>query len=161
LVGGASIALPFVAAQESAQIPGLDQAQAMAKADAGVGQYFTPGQALRGKELFYRHCGYCHYIDPSRMPTMSGIRGGALGPRMILHAADGIARYPSAYYLFKRMEYMPPNDNQSLTRQQRADLLAYLLQQNGLPSGTSELVADDSAMKAMPLPVEPGFSHIF
>ena len=69
--------------------------------------------------------------------------------------------YPSAYYLFKRMEYMPPNDNQSLTRQQRADLLAYILQQNGLASGNTELIADDNAMRAMPLPVEPGFSHIF
>src|SRR5262252_430762 len=101
LVAAAAMALPFVAAQESAPIPGLDQAQAAARADTGVGQYFTPAQALRGKELFYRNCGYCHYIDPAKMPTMSGIRGGALGPRMILHAADGIARYPSVYYLFK------------------------------------------------------------
>jgi mono/diheme cytochrome c family protein len=157
----ACAAVPFVVVAAQDTQSGLQQAQGRAQADTGIGRYYTAAQAVRGKELFNRHCGYCHYVDPAHMPTMTGIRGGALGPRMILHTADDIARYPSAYYLFKRLEYMPPNDVDSITAQQRADILAYILQENGLLPGTSELLADYNAMKAMPLPVEPGFVHVF
>ena len=97
IVGIAAAAKPFVAAQPA---PGLEQAQAIARADAGVGQYFTAGQALRGRELYNRHCGYCHYANAGTMPTMSGIRGRTLAPRMLQKVVEGIARYPSVYYLF-------------------------------------------------------------
>ena len=162
VAGAAAAARPFVAAQESAQpTPGLEQAQAAARADTGVGRYYTASQALRGKELANRHCGYCHAVDPAYPPTMSGLHGGPLVPRMILHAADGIVRYPSVYYLFRRLDYMPPNDVTSVTPQQKADILAYLLQQNGLTPGDAELKADYGLMKGMPLPVEPGSVHVF
>ena len=161
IVGIAAAAKPFVAAQPA---PGLEQAQAIARADAGVGQYFTAGQALRGRELYNRHCGYCHYANAGTMPTMSGIRGRTLAPRMLQKVVEGIARYPSVYYLFRRLEYMPPIDVESVTPQERADILAYLLQQNGLMPGPSELKAnygDYGMMKEMPLPAEPGFVHVF
>ena len=68
----ACAAVPFVvAAQDS--LSGLQQAQARAQADTGVGRYYTAAQAVRGKELFNRHCAYCHYVDPANMPTMSGV----------------------------------------------------------------------------------------
>ena len=148
-------------AQSESAAQGLVAAQAIANADTGVGRYFTAAQARRGRELYMRHCGYCHYANDGPMPTMSGIRGQQLAPRLLQREANGITRYPSTYYLFKRMEYMPPNDVDSITPQERADILAYLLQQNGLTSGTSELKADDGVMKAMVLPAEPGFVHVF
>lgn len=161
VVAAVAAGRPFVAAQEAGLPPSLQNAQATAKADTGVGQYFSAAQAVRGKELFNRHCGYCHYIDPTKIPTMSGIRGGALAPRVIQRVAGDIARYPSVYYLFRRMEYMPPNDVESIAPQQRADILAYMLQENGLLPGASELTADYGLMKGMPLPAEPGFVHVF
>ena len=162
LVVGAVTAGPFVAAQESAQpAPGLERAQTAASADTGVGQYYTAAQAVRGKELFNRNCGYCHSLDPRNLPTVSGIRGGALAHSLIQRTADGNARYPSVYYLFRRLDYMPPNDVESVSPHEKADILAYLLQQNGLTAGTSELIADYGLMKAMPLPTEPGFVHVF
>lgn len=157
----ALVILTKAAAQESALPPGLEQAQAMAKADSGVGHYFTAAQAERGKELYYRHCGYCHALDPRTPPTMSGLRGQALAPRLLERAAEGIARYPSVYYLFRRLDYMPPNDVESVPPQQKADIVAYLLQQNGLMPGPTELTADHGPMKGMPLPAEPGFVHVF
>jgi hypothetical protein len=138
-----------------------EQAQALAKADTGVGSYFTDAQAARGGALYNRNCGYCHFVDPSRRVTMSGINGGALAPRWLQKSAEGIARYPSVYYAFRRLDYMPVNDTASVTPQQKADILAFLLQQNGLSSGTTELIPDDNAMRAMPLPSEPGFVHLF
>lgn len=158
----ASAAKPFVAAQESSPAaPGLAQAQAIAKADTGVGQYYTAAQAVRGRELYNRHCGYCHYANTGSMPTISGIRGVALAPGYLQRADGGIARYPSVYYLFRRLEAMPPNDVDSVAPQQKADILAFLLQQNGLMAGSSELMAEHGVMKGMPLPAEPGFVHVF
>ena len=157
LAAGATMS--FVAAQESR--PGLAQAQALAKADAGVGQYFTVEQALRGREIYNRHCGYCHSANDGQNPSATGIRGQALAPRMLQKVVEGIPRYPSAYYLYRRMEYMPPNGIDTVTPQERADILAYLLQQNGLMPGPSELKPDYAAMQGMVLPAEPGFVHVF
>ena len=162
IAAAALAAKPFVAAQESAQAaPGLEQAQAIARADTGVGQYYTAAQALRGQVLYNRHCGYCHYANAGTMPTISGIRGRPLAPRYLQRADDGIARYPSVYYLSRRLDAMPPNDVDSVTPQQKVNILAYLLQQNGLMAGPSELKADHGLMKEMPLPAEPGFVHLF
>jgi mono/diheme cytochrome c family protein len=165
MLAGAALAaalatMPFLAAQE-AQQPGLAQAQAIAKADTGVGQYFTADQAIRGHQLYNRHCGYCHPANDDQKPTMSGIRGGALAPRLVQKVVEGIPRYPSAYYLYRRMEYMPPNGVDTVTPQERADILAYVLQQNGLMPGRSELTPDYSLLQGMPLPAEPGFVHVF
>ena len=157
----AAVAEPFVAAQESGLPPGLARAQAIARADTGVGQYFTAAQALRGEELYNRHCGYCHHANAGALPTMSGIRGQTLAPRMLQKEVEGITRYPTAYHFFRRLEYMPPNDVDSVTPQERADILAYLLQQNGLMPGPSELKPDYGMMAGMPLPAEPGFVHVF
>jgi hypothetical protein len=100
-------------------------------------------------------------VDTTKMPTISGIQGGGLAPRWVQRVSGGRARYPSVFYAFKRFEYMPVNDTQSITQQQRADILAYVLQQNGLSPGPQELTPDYDAMRAMVLPAEPGFTHIF
>jgi hypothetical protein len=139
----------------------LAEVQAEVKTDTGVGQYFTAAQAIRGEALYNRHCGYCHNADPKNRPTITGVGGQPLAPRYIRKETDGNPRYPSAYYLFKRFEHMPPNDVESVTPQQRADILAYVLRQSGLMPGKAELTADYSQMKGMPLPAEPGFDHVF
>jgi S-disulfanyl-L-cysteine oxidoreductase SoxD len=157
-----SAATAFVAAQQPPPPPSAwTDAPKVAAADTGVGQYFTAEQAVRGEALYNRHCGYCHNADPKNKPVITGVGGQRLAPSYIQKQTDGNPRYPSAYYLFKRMEYMPPNDVESVTPQQRADILAYVLRQNGLAPGPSELTADYARMKAMPLPAEPGFVHVF
>ena len=46
---------PFVAAQESAEdVPGLEQDQEIARADTGVGQYYTAAQAV----VYVKLCNY-------------------------------------------------------------------------------------------------------
>lgn len=157
----AACLIPLGARQEPAVPQPLQAARAIARADEGVGRYFTAQQALRGKELFNRHCGYCHYVDLDKKPTMSGIQGPALAPRWIQRASEGRTRYPSVFYAFKRFEYMPVNDTRSITQHERADILAYVLEQNGLEAGPQELTPDYNAMRAMPLPAEPGFTHLF
>lgn len=135
--------------------------------DPAVGRYFTEAQAIRGNHLFSRHCAYCHSVDPSKPPTPFGssastaFLGGALAPRWLARELNGRAIYPSVFYAFKRLEYQPLNNTKSITPQERADILAFLLQKNGLQAGPQELPADYTAMKAMILPAEPGFVHLF
>lgn len=158
-IGHITILGPLVSGREANQAT-VSTVQP-AHSDTGVGEYYTEAQALRGKELFNRNCGYCHYVDLDKQPTISGIRGGALAPRLVQRIADGIARYPSVYYMFRRLDYMPVNDVDSVSPQQKADILAYLLEKNGVRPGKEELRADYASMKAMPLPAEQGFLHLF
>ena len=136
------------APQPAQSAPAMAKGQAAALADTGVGRYYTEAQALRGQTLYNRHCLYCHR-------RTAGARG------LVYLPEDATARYPSVYYLYRRMEYMPANDVTSITPQQRADILAYMLQSHGLLPGETELKADYSSMMGMPLPVEPGFVHVF
>src|SRR5262249_16032623 len=124
---GLASANAFVAAQAPAAERTLKQAQDAARADTGVGQYYTEAQALRGQGLFNRHCAYCHQVDPDRAPTMSGMKGGPLAPRLIHRTGGGIARYPSVYYAFRRLDYMPPTDTLSVTPPQKPHILTHLL----------------------------------
>jgi cytochrome c5 len=161
LMCAAAQSIASLEAKQEAPRQGSEQARAIAKADTGVGHYFTDVQARRGERLYNRHCGYCHVMDGAPRPTISGIQGPALSPRLLQRAVEGVSRYPSVYYLFRRLDYMPVDDTQSVSPQQKADILAYMLEQNGLLAGDNELRPDYAAMRAMPLPAEPAFVHVF
>jgi mono/diheme cytochrome c family protein len=128
----------------SAQAPAARPAAKAAAPWDSAEAYYTAAQADRGAKLYQQLCENCHpggYKDHARMKF------------------QGKAAYPSVYYLFKRMEDQPPRPK-SITQQQRADIVAYLLKTSGFPSGPSELTPDYAAMKLMPLD-EPGFVRLF
>jgi len=94
---------------------------------------FTEAQATRGKENFLAgRCGGCHKLD------LTGDRGPALkGDDFIAHWENG-----SVVTLFDKIrETMPPNSPNEVTDDAKADIVAYLLQQNGYPGGKTELRA--------------------
>ena len=47
---------------------------------------------------------------------------------------------------------MPANEPGTITRQQAADIAAYILQTDKFPAGRTELASDDAALKAIALP---------
>jgi hypothetical protein len=51
---------------------------------------------------------------------------------------------------------MPSDETARLTRQESADILAYMLQAGKFPSGRVELVMDDAALKGLDFPVRTG-----
>jgi mono/diheme cytochrome c family protein len=116
------------------------------------GAYYSERQAERGHALFNRHCGYCHSVKGN-----SNFAGG----RLIHKVFEGVPRYPSVYYLFKRVEHMPAINVDSINQQERADIIAYLLQQNGLPAGRDELRPNYGSMRGMVLEADPGFVNLF
>jgi S-disulfanyl-L-cysteine oxidoreductase SoxD len=94
---------------------------------------FTADQAARGRVVYARHCAECH------MPDLAGheYAGALAGYGFQLKWQDaGLGE------LLGRMRSMPLGRPASLTSQEYVDILAYVLQKNAYPEGTSELTAD-------------------
>lgn len=95
---------------------------------------YTTGQADRGKSTYATECASCHGA------TLDG--GGAAPP---LAGADFKSSWNgmTAGDLFdKTQTTMPADQPGHLTRQQTADILAFLLASNGFPAGSKELPTD-------------------
>jgi mono/diheme cytochrome c family protein len=99
---------------------------------------FSDAQAERGKQNFLAgRCGGCHKLD------LTGDRGPALkGTDFMAHWENG-----SLVTLFDKIrETMPPNGANEVTDDAKADIVAYLLQQNGFPAGRTELRAEAESL---------------
>jgi quinoprotein glucose dehydrogenase len=102
---------------------------------------YTAAQADRGKANFLTgRCGGCHQLD------LSGDRGPALkGDAFLAHWENG-----SVNALFRKIsEGMPPNAPNETTDDAKIDIVAYLLQSNGFPTGTAELRVDAEALEGI------------
>jgi len=96
---------------------------------------FTAAQADRGKAaLLQNGCNGCHGAE------LAGDRGPALkGERFVTDWENG-----SVNRLFLKIrDTMPPLNAEQVTPAAKLDIVAYLLQVNGFPSGTTALTADD------------------
>jgi mono/diheme cytochrome c family protein len=105
---------------------------------------YTAAQAERGKAAYAQACAGCHGAD------MTGGEGdGAptlVGPAFTQQWAGGGLDKPYAYMTAN----MP--GSASLPASTYADLMAYILQQNGVPAGTAELPDDPSKTAGMAVP---------
>jgi mono/diheme cytochrome c family protein len=96
---------------------------------------FTKAQAERGKAaLLQNGCNGCHG------PELAGDRGPALkGERFITEWENG-----SVNRLFLKIrETMPPLNAQQVPPEDKLDIVAYLLEVNGFPAGSTTLRMDD------------------
>ena len=94
---------------------------------AGV---YTGAQAMRGKDIYLSRCTSCHNLAS--------------------HTGLTFAKFWAGHRLSEMYEYiglrMPKNDPGSLTEEETADVMAYLLKLNGMPEGRSVLPADSLAL---------------
>jgi mono/diheme cytochrome c family protein len=92
---------------------------------------YSPEQAVRGKEIYADKCYMCHgraLLGEGESPALSGNR--------FLTEWETV----SVGALFDRIRTgMPIKTPGTLSRQQAADLTAFLLYFNGFPSGQTEL----------------------
>jgi mono/diheme cytochrome c family protein len=147
-------------ASRSASAPAARPARATGTVAAG---FYTDEQARRGHALFLGNCAHCHTAE--RGPTdPKSPRGVALGGgrRLWSLVSDGITeRWGTVSYLYlKSAKAMPADAPRPLPSQDSADIVAYILQANGLPAGPHPLTPDVAVMKNMPLG-EPGFLPLF
>lgn len=98
---------------------------------------FTAQQAERGKAAYTKHCSRCHADD------LAGRRDYPLiGERFFdhweAHTLD---------HLFRLIrDSMPPDAINAVDANDKRDIVAYLLQQNGFPAGTTELSLDSEVL---------------
>ena len=98
---------------------------------------YTADQAARGKVVYDSHCSSCHLAD----------LGGSLEARPL--AGDRFMedwREDTLHSLFTRIRtLMPFDDPATLGDDAYLDSVAYILQFNGFPAGTRELIPDGLA----------------
>jgi mono/diheme cytochrome c family protein len=102
---------------------------------------YTEAQAGRGEQGFGAHCASCHGANLGG----TGEAPALAGPQF-LSDFDGL----SLGDLFDRIRTTMPQDNPgSLNRDQVADILAFLLKANAVPSGQKEMDRRSEYLKAI------------
>jgi len=119
-------------------------AQAALQAEDGVpasSGVFTTEQAARGAQLYQSKCASCHNTDLS---------GGGTSPALV--GSDFSAAWsgkPVAALFTSIHTTMPSDHPRTLSEQQVADLVAFLLKVNGFPPGKTELPANTDRLKTI------------
>jgi S-disulfanyl-L-cysteine oxidoreductase SoxD len=92
---------------------------------------YTVEQAKRGEKLYAEKCSSCHGPDMNGGEMAPGLTGGEFTSNWNdLSLGD----------LFERMRIsMPQNAPGSLSRQENADILSYILNKGNYPAGKAEL----------------------
>lgn len=92
---------------------------------------YSPAQASRGAAVYVAACAQCHGPDMSGIDAAPPLAGGRFAASW-----NGVALGD----MVERIRIsMPQNDPGSMSRAQVADVMAYILQQNGFPAGEKEL----------------------
>jgi mono/diheme cytochrome c family protein len=100
---------------------------------------FTVEQAGRGETLYTDRCSVCHGGE---------LRGTEMAPGLIDEVFSAKWNDQTLADLFDRIRRtMPQNDPGTLSGQQAADLLAFVLSKASYPAGTQELPADFDMLK--------------
>jgi mono/diheme cytochrome c family protein len=114
---------------------------------------YTAAQAARGKTQFEVYCATCHNDD------LSGRNGPALASPVFLTNWDAA----TVSELFGKIRKTMPRGAAPLADDVYLDVIAYILQRNGFPAGSSELRSDSPALTSTqivgrdgPMPAENG-----
>jgi quinoprotein glucose dehydrogenase len=112
-------------------------AQGAAAKTAWDGVY-SQAQAERGKAAYEQQCAFCHQSD---------LQGQGFAPALVETAFTGRWQDGNLGDLFTIVKVTMPQDKPaSMTDEEYAAIVAYLLQVNGYPAGQQELRPDPVAL---------------
>jgi mono/diheme cytochrome c family protein len=114
---------------------------------------YTDAQAARGKEPFERSCARCHNIE-----LAGSQRGPALKGNVFWSKYDN--ERLSSLFMFIR-DTMPQDGPSLLSDEIKADVLAYIMSVNGMPTGNAELKADLRALEDIKIARKTTFDGVF
>ena len=117
------------------------------KASDGYPRLYTTAQAVRGAEIYQAQCAQCHGAK------LQGMVGPSLKGDGFASADDGFT-VGGMFGFFSQQ--MPAGKPGSLKKVEYADLMAFLLQQNGYQPGSHELSYDQAAGSQAPLVAHGG-----
>lgn len=137
-VGGLCLLALVCASTTSSSLPLL--AQQTRTTQEGV---FTKAQATRGAVLYEAKCAACHGAQME----------GSVGPELAGPGFLGMWGGQPLTNLFGKIEKtMPADAPGTLSPVQAAEIIAYMLQANRFPVGTTDLGAGEAALKQISLP---------
>jgi len=105
---------------------------------------FTAAQASAGKDAYAKTCASCHGTSLGGSEFAGALRGS-------LFSLNWGGQNTFALFTFIATK-MPPASPGSLTPEQTAQLVAFILQTNGVQPGDKELPTDQNALTAMTIP---------
>ena len=118
------------------QAPGTSSTESSQTVWDGI---YTEEQAKRGGPLYSERCASCHAAD---------LTGGETAPALASAEFKSNWSGLSVDDLFERIKVSMPADNPgSLSRQQTADTLAFVLSRGGFPAGKTELAREAEVLK--------------
>ncbi len=97
---------------------------------------YTKEQAIRGQQAYRKACTYCHHDD-----LLGGEDLQVIPPALVGITFSERWNNRSVAELFRTIAETMPWRRPSLDAQSYADILTYLLQENGMPAGATELPA--------------------
>ena len=104
---------------------------------------YTENQAKRGQVIYAEQCSSCHGQNLA----------GGLGPPLAGNDFVGDWENKPVWELVSKIQKtMPQSDPGKLTRQQTADVVAYILEVGKFPAGAKELGPDEAALKQVTWP---------
>jgi alcohol dehydrogenase (cytochrome c) len=105
---------------------------------------YTKQQAERGEKTYTQYCETCHLGD---------LLGFDYNPPLVGDVFEHTWRGRTVGDIFARTQQtMPKTAPGSLSAQQYADVISYVLRVNGLPSGDLELRPDVERLKEIVIP---------
>ena len=108
---------------------------------------YTAAQAEQGQAAYIEHCASCHGQNLDDGAYGPPLKGNDFRQKWGSRSAEPLHTYTSTK--------MPPARPGTLGDVSYAQLLAFMLQENGSQAGTRELPADPEALKAMAAPSWP------
>jgi mono/diheme cytochrome c family protein len=123
---------------------GVSIAGAAVAQDAAPAAVYTADQATAGAQVYVAQCATCHGN------AMEGVAGPALkGPQFKAMAQGEGMNAQSLLEVISQS--MPQSDPGSLTPDQYNQVVAYILQQNGYPAGSTPLSPNAADLKSLDL----------
>jgi alcohol dehydrogenase (cytochrome c) len=123
----------------------------MAPKSAGAQQFnsrnmatYTADQATKGKDTYEKSCASCHGNTLSGSEFATALKGLTFTNSWGGRSAEALFTYIHTK--------MPPANPGQLEPEATAQVIAYLLEQNGVQPGTTELPTDTAALAAMQIP---------
>ena len=114
---------------------------------------FTSAQAARGKAPFERSCARCHNIE---------LAGSQRGPALKGNVFWSKFENDNLGTLYSYVRDNMPQDGPSLVADDmKADILAYIMSVNGMPSGNDELKADVRALEGIKIAKKTTWDGVF
>ena len=114
---------------------------------------FTSAQAARGKAPFERSCARCHNVELAGSQRGPALKGNVFWSK---YENDNLG----TLYTYVR-DNMPQDGPSLVADDVKADILAYIMSMNGMPTGNDELKADARVLETIKIAKKTTWDGVF